>query len=121
MQSLSRKRPMSENPIAKLNDRFRKTGIGGQIYFAGELAREDEARQFIVWAKVRAFDEFDEGNDPYGEHDFTIVKHDGETYYGKIDYYDKEAWRKGQEVGSENPADPEKTLRVLTIFNSRDY
>ena len=66
--------------------------------------------------RLRDFDEFDEGNDPHGEHDFGAIKLDGETYFFKMDYYDK-----SMEYGSEDPGDPRVTQRVLTLMHSSEY
>ena len=60
--------------IRALNDRFRQTFNGGRVVAtAGFMALDDAARQRIFIA-VQAFDAFDEGNDPWGEHDFGSIK-----------------------------------------------
>jgi hypothetical protein len=69
-----------------------------------------------VLTSVRLFGPFNGDNDPHGEHDFVSVKVDGETYFGKIDYY-----APNMEHGSEDPADEAKTVRVLTITHSSEY
>ncbi|MDR6303352.1 hypothetical protein GGQ85_001035 [Nitrobacter vulgaris] len=69
-----------------------------------------------VLTSVRLFGPFNGDNDPHGEHDFVSVKVDGETYFGKIDYY-----APNMEHGSEDPADEAKTVRVLTIARSSEY
>ncbi|WP_370278577.1 DUF3768 domain-containing protein [Pontibacterium sp.] len=60
--------------------------------------------------------EISEGNDPYGEHDFGAFEHKGAKCYWKFDYYDKLKAR-----GSEDPADLDLTLRVLTIMLASEY
>lgn len=72
------------------------------------LAPQD---QIEIVAKVRAFEDFSDDNDPHGEHDFGSFEHGGETIFWKIDYYDA-----ALEQGSEDPADAEETARVLTIL-----
>ena len=67
-------------------------------------------------AKIQEFDAFDDANDPYGEHDFGSCEHRGRKVFWKIDYYDKTL-----ESGSENPADPAITTRVLTIMLADEY
>ena len=62
------------------------------------------------------FDKFDSDNDPHREHDFGSFEIDGETYFFKIDYYALD-----MDGGSEDPADPEKTTRVLTIMRADEY
>ncbi len=54
---------------------------------------------------------FTEDNDPYGEHDFGGVELEEQTVYWKIDYYDQSL-----EGLSPAPANPELTVRVLTIM-----
>jgi hypothetical protein len=65
---------------------------------------------------VASFDDFTEDNDPSGEHDFGSFEVAGEKFFWKIDYYDEVC-----EFGSEDPADPEKTTRVLTIMLAEEY
>jgi len=65
---------------------------------------------------VQTFKEFDADNDPHGEHDFGNVELAGETYFFKVDYYSPDL-----RGGSEDPADPEKTARVLTIMRADEY
>jgi hypothetical protein len=43
--------------------------------------------------KVKNFDDFNEDNDPYGEHDFGSFNHKGEEIFWKIDDYEgEEGW-----------------------------
>jgi hypothetical protein len=65
---------------------------------------------------VRRFSEFGPDNDPHGEHDFGVFEHDGHRFFFKIDYYDPDL-----RFGSEDPTDPEKTTRVLTIMLAEEY
>ena len=58
---------------------------------------------------------FTSDNDPHGEHDFGTFEVAGETYFFKLDYYPD------MEGGSEDPADPTKTTRVLTIMRADEY
>ena len=60
---------------------------------------------------VRDFDAFDEAIDPYGEHDLGRFLFEGTDCYWKIDYYNHDLT-----AGSEDPADPCLTTRVLTIM-----
>jgi hypothetical protein len=61
-------------------------------------------------------DSFTEDNDPHGEHDFGAFEHEGARIFWKIDYYAPD-----MEHGSENPADPKQTVRVLTIMLASEY
>lgn len=77
------------------------------------LSGDDQA---AVLTKVRAFDAFESDNDPYGEHDFVSVEHGGTRYFAKIDYYEPDL-----RYGSDDPADPSKTVRVMTIMRADEY
>jgi hypothetical protein len=69
-----------------------------------------------VFLKVRTFSTFTPDNDPYGEHDFVAIEHNGVRYFGKIDYYAPD-----MQTGSEDPADEASTVRVLTIMRADEY
>lgn len=77
-----------------------------------------QGRGFIAKAigLVRSYDTFTPGNDPHCEHDFGRFKIGDQTLYWKVDYYDLSL-----EYGSENPADPAVTHRVLTIMLASEY
>ena len=102
--------------IAKLNDLLRTSFFGGKVLITqGVRALGPEFESACVEA-VQSFGDFSPANDPYGEHDFGIVQIEGRSVYWKIDYYDR-----ALEYGSENPADPKVTTRVLTIFLAEEY
>ena len=77
--------------------------------------------QSAIAEKVQSFDSFTPDNDPHHEHDFGSFEHQGEKIFWKIDYYDRASFGKGQDWGSENPADPAATVRVLTIMLAEEY
>jgi hypothetical protein len=66
--------------------------------------------------RVQSFSDFNADNDPHGEHDFGSFELADEKFFWKIDYYDRDMM-----FGSEDPADPEKTTRVLTIMLAEEY
>lgn len=102
--------------IRVFNDTFRRSFIGGRVILTeGILALDARTRESII-TQVRAFETFNEDNDPYGEHDFGSFKIDGHTINWKIDYYDREL-----SMGSPNPADPKVTTRVLTIMLAEEW
>ena len=109
--------------IRELNDAFRcnPTFLGDRIardslvITHGVAARGNDFAARAVRA-VREYADFDEGNDPYGEHDFGTFTLDGAELNWKIDYYDTKL-----EYGSPNPADPDVTRRVLTILLAEEY
>lgn len=112
-------RPMTQapsNPIAHLNDALRATFVGGRVVMTQGVAALTNSELAAVLQAVRSFASFTEDNDPRGEHDFGRVDIDGQTYFWQIDYYDA-----ALEHGSENPADPSVTTRVLTIMLASEY
>jgi hypothetical protein len=108
------RRPM--NKIAFLNDGLRRTFARGKVVMTAGVAALPEEMLVRVLERVRHFDEFTKDNDPHGEHDFGSFDVAGVTYFFKVDYYSPD-----MEGGSEDPADPEKTTRVLTIMRADEY
>jgi uncharacterized protein DUF3768 len=107
---------MTAERIRDLNDAFRRSFIGGRVMTtAGVASMTDEFRAKVL-GRVREFEAFTADNDPHGEHDFGNFEVDGRKLFWKIDYYDA-----AMEFGSENPADPSKTTRVLTIMLASEY
>jgi hypothetical protein len=102
--------------IRELNDRFRTTGIDGNVVLtAGIAALSDQERSSIL-AAVAGFTGFTTNNDPYGEHDCASLEVAGHRIIWKIDYYDP-AYR----YHSDDPANPDITRRVLTIMLAEEY
>jgi hypothetical protein len=66
--------------------------------------------------KVMTLDDFNAGNDPHKERDFGSFELDGEKMFWRIDYCDPKG-----EFGSEDPSDPKRTLRVLTVMLAEEY
>ena len=103
--------------IAELNDRFRKGDRSlGKYVVTQEVNNLNPYDQLALTRLVREFDDFNEGNDPYSEHDFGSVEFQDEKYFWKVDYYDP-----SYEYGSEDPADPAVTRRQMTIMHSSEY
>jgi hypothetical protein len=103
--------------IRDLNDTFRRSLSGGgkRLMTAG-IAALPFAEQALITATVMSFDTFTEDNDPHGEHDFGAFEHSGKKLFWKIDYYAPDMLH-----GSEDPADPSKTTRVLTVMLAGEY
>ena len=118
--------------IARLNDLARQamgvacTAVATQGFRALSLADQSRVRELI-----ETFDAFTPDNDPYSERDFGAIYQgrDGrwtclppasgdpvETVFWKIDAYDR-----ALQFGSEDPADPAVTRRVLTIMLASEY
>lgn len=98
--------------IARLNDLWRKKHEGnGRLNHTHGIKILPEHDKQEIHRLVREFDDFHEGNDPHGEHDWATFEYKNYTINWKIDYYDLTL-----EQGSEDPSDPEQTIRVLTVM-----
>lgn len=107
---------MSADKIRALNDAFRTSMTGGQVFLtAGVDALPSDVKAMVI-RRVATFDAFTADNDPHGEHDFGAFELAGHTFFWKINYYDA-----AMEFGSDDPADPTKTTRVLTIMLASEY
>jgi hypothetical protein len=107
---------MSSHRIRELNDAFRQSFTGGRVTLtAGVDALPSDVKAMAI-RKVATFDAFTEDNDPHGEHDFGSFELTGRKLFWKMDYYDA-----ALEFGSEDPADPAQTTRVLTIMLAEEY
>jgi hypothetical protein len=103
--------------IAELNDLARTAmGICSRAHQTRGISALPQAVQSRIREKVETFSDFNPGNNPYGERDFGAFEHEGHRINWKIDYYDR-----ALEFGSEDPADPRVTTRVLTIMLASEY
>lgn len=102
--------------IARHNDLFRQTLIQSprhRVVLTRGLV-DDPNRETVITA-VRTFSEFDEGNDPYGLHDFGALQIGDTRYFFKIDFYDLDF-----EFGAD-PMESDEVARVLTIMRADEY
>ncbi len=102
--------------IRELNDSFRQTFTGGRVVVTDGIDALNAEMKMEVLRNVRNFSRFDRDNDPHGEHDFGSFEIADERFFFKLDYYDL-----AMESGSEDPADPAKTTRVLTVMKAEEY
>ena len=102
--------------IRALNDLLRMHGTGGGLLVTSGVSDLGPLAVAGIVARMREAATFDERNDPYGEHDFGSLTWGGQTVFWKIDYYDPSL-----SGGSEDPADPTVTARVLTIMLATEY
>ena len=107
---------MRGEKIRELNDRFRTTMTGGRVMLTAGVDALSNVHKTLLIERVRTFDSFSADNDPHGEHDFGSIDFLGRKFFFKIDYYDST-----MTYGSEDPADPAKTTRVLTIMLAKEY
>jgi hypothetical protein len=105
--------------VRELNDAFRRDifnrHLGTLMITAGVAALKDGDR-FALVREVQCFEDFNENNDPYSEHEFGAIDFKDERYFFKIDYYDK-----NNRFHSPDKASPELTNRVLTIMQADEY
>ena len=97
--------------IVKLNDEYR-----GKI-FGRKLTRGIAELVPIISdipERVRKFNDFNEDNDPYNEHDFGFFEIFGVKVFWKIDYYTQD------HKGRCDPLDP-KCRRELTVMRAKEY
>ena len=118
----------TSNIITKLNDTFRIAAcraifgaidpedIPGKLVVTKAVSQLPVGTLRAVFDAIESFNDFTEGNDPWGEHDFGSVEHEGQKYFWKIDYFDPTIT-----YGSENPTDLNQTTRVLTVMLSHEY
>ena len=89
--------------------------LGTFVLTAGIRNNSSENIANII-SKVRNFNDFNEGNNPYGERDFGAFDFKGQKIFWKIDYYDRNF-----EFASPDAADPTVTNRVLTVMYADKY
>ena len=110
--------------IRELNDALRLHSGSSEH---GDWMITDGVRQrgmpFTIKAMhaVRDFSDFTPANDPHGEHDFGAFSLEGVRLNWKIDYFDRGSFNKGDEFGSNDPADEATTRRVLTVLLAEEY
>ena len=102
--------------IAKLNDRLRITGKGGAIMITQNVQRVTGFDACVLAAALASYDAFDLDNDPHGERDFGDLSLWGYDLLWKVDYYNPDL-----KYGSNNPANPAVTSRVLTVMLASDW
>jgi|SRR3989344_973425 len=107
---------MVSSKIASLNDAFRKSFSGGKVMMTAGVDALPDMVKCAALHEVATFNTFNEDNDPHGEHDLGSFELCSRKFFWKIDYYDK-----ALRCGSEDPANPEKTTRVLTLMLASEY
>ena len=102
--------------IARLNDQLRKTGTGGTVMVTQGVLAITGYNSAELAEALAAYNAFDADNDPHGERDFGDLTLWGEDLFWKLDYYSPDL-----RYGSDDPADPEKTKRVLTVMLTSEW
>jgi len=107
--------------IAAQNDLFRSSLgstpiLNGTVVTTMGVITRGETFHMKAMRAVAAFNSFDEDNDPWAEHDFGAFDIEDQKLFWKIDLYAPDL-----KHGSENPSDPTRTHRVLTIMLASEY
>ncbi|WP_252734034.1 DUF3768 domain-containing protein [Paracoccus marinaquae] len=109
--------------IARQNDLFRlglvegmPAGMTGRVFMTPGIANRGPVFQSLCLVAVATFSDFTEDNDPYGDHGFAALTVNEVRIYFKIDLYDETC-----AFGSEEPANPGRTTRVLTVLLPSEY
>lgn len=110
--------------IQRLNDFLRSSvgvgarvaiGLGGRVDITSSINSLPVIDKTAIFEKVRQYNDFSKENDPLGEHACGTFQHEGQEIVWQIAYYDPTLTEY-----SEDPADSEKTVRVLTIMLAGD-
>ena len=103
--------------IARLNDRLRRgDSSSGTVMITQGVQRITGFDAGVLAEALANYSDFDPDNDPHGERDFGLMTLWGHDLLWKLDYYDKEL-----KFGSDDPANPDITHRVLTVLLSSDW
>lgn len=114
--TLSAEEATSIQRIRLLNDMLREGYPTGEVMITRAVQALPSIKRDILLLAVQHYSDFDNGNDPYGEHDFGSLEFDGRVWFWKIDYYDLD-----RNHASPDPADPDVTCRVMTIMSADEY
>lgn len=104
---------MSTDRIRELNDAFRATFTGGRVMLTASVDALPSDVKAMAIREVATFDDFDDANDPYREHDFGAFDLAGHRFFWKVDLY--------EEPGVKTPDGEPLVNRVLTIMLAEDW
>lgn len=110
---------MNTKKIAELNDKLRQNLFNpgkDKVILTQGVSNLPFDEQLRILIKVKLFNNFNAGNDPYSQHDFGMIEHSELKYFFKIDYYDT-----SMEYASDDPSNPDITTRFLTIMRADEY
>ena len=109
--------------ISRLNDLFRASIVKpnseqklGQVFCTANIMSLPKEEVNTIVERVSTYSDFDESNDPYGEHDFGSFSFRSDKVYWKIDYKNPNL-----EYQPEYTPDPKDPNRILTILFSYEW
>ena len=100
--------------IAALNDAARTTLTGCRVVITQGIANLGDVGE--IFERVASYTDFNQQNDPHGEHDFGSFECAGQLVFWKFNYYDLDLL-----MHSPDPTDPTVTCRVLTMMLAQEY
>jgi hypothetical protein len=106
--------------LARINDAIRMNlcklrcnvpveGVYGQLVFTRNAIEMLGDNITVLIQAVGSFNDFNEDNNPYKEHDFGKIELFGQVWFWKFDYYDKKLQYFGHHT------------HVLTVMLAEDY
>jgi hypothetical protein len=97
--------------VVALNDQLRTTFKGGRVQMTRSVYDLDDRLRGRALSVLARYNKFD----PASEHDCGVFIFAGFAFEWRIEYRGKDG------VGqSPDPADPERTMRVLTLYVTED-
>ncbi len=111
--------------IAAQNDQFRRAilnqpaepqPVQGRLLVTPGVMAEGEDFMLQALQLTADYEAFHTDSDPYGLHEMGVITVFKTKVWWKIDLYDTD-----YRYGSDAPADPEQTRRVLTILLPSEY
>jgi Protein of unknown function (DUF3768) len=93
--------------IIELNDQLRTTFKGGRVQMTPSVYQLDDRLRGRALSVLARFNSFD----PASDHDWGVFIFAGFAFEWRIEYRGKDGTGT-----SPDPADPDKTLRVLTLY-----
>jgi len=104
--------------IRELNDSFRTTFVGGAVLVTAAFEALPVDLKARVLQRVRTFEQFDDDNDPYHEHDMAFFDEGGERFFFKLDYYSPDSCT-GERGLTPTNADHSNSVRNHWPFRQR--
>ncbi len=102
--------------IRDCNDHMRVHGRGGIVQMTNAITSLGLPTVNAIFTAVAGFSDFNSDNDPWGQHDCASLTVAGVHVIFKIDYLDR-----SRRFQSPDPADPKRTVRVLTVMLAEEY
>ncbi|MFC3530263.1 DUF3768 domain-containing protein [Paracoccus mangrovi] len=91
-------------------------GMKAQVLVTPGINAKGPAFVSLCLLSISMFKDFSEDNDPWGDRGFAALTVDDTRIYFKIDLYDEAC-----EYGSSEPANLDRTTRVMTVLLPSEY